>query len=509
MSDYDVIVIGAGIGGLTSASLLSKNGLKVLLLEQNSSAGGLCNTISKGDYRFDIGASLFWGFGHGEIFHYLFSEFNILNDLLERESIVRKIDPGLQVILPNHRVNVYSDRDRFYGDLKREFPSDLTNLVKLYRESDKTENEIFNLLNKRHGYSLKNRYQQDRSRLKSFYADMAIFLKRKKNILRSFDNWVNREEIERFIDLQLIYFTQKGLADISFSLLTTALGIPRRGIYGIRGGAGTLAGILEKQLTRYGGKLACNSFVEEIILKGGRACGVRVRTENSVNETCSGRSESIGAKWVIANTSLSNIGNNLIKKKRKKSQFLKIAKRTGCCLVPFSVLLGVDERVIPEQMGEHAIMLRDYELPPEGNNVISISLGPSWDETRTPQGKRCITATYFMPAGESAKIDWERERGNKTEEMISFLEQLLPFISGFIDCSYGITPDDYRRITLRSSGIAKAGNSRSNGYGFNRASFKTPVRRLFIVGDDAFPFFGVAHTAKSGVITAEEIIKKI
>ncbi|MBI3599618.1 MAG: NAD(P)/FAD-dependent oxidoreductase [Nitrospinae bacterium] len=500
MSDYDVIVIGAGIGGLTSASLLSKRGLKVLLLEQNSTAGGLCNTISKGGYHFDIGASLFWGFGHGEIFHYLFSEFNILNDLLERESVVRKIEPGLQVILPNHRVNVYSERERLYEDLKREFSSDLTNLVKLYQESDKTENEIFNLVNKRHGYSLKNHYRQDSNRLKMLYADIAIFLKRKKNILQSF-NWVNREEIERFIDLQLIYFARKGLADISFPLLTTALGIPRRGIYGIRGGAGTLSGILEKQLVRYGGKITCNSFVEEIILRNGRASGVKVRTENSVNE--------IGAKWIIADTSISNIGDNLIKKKRKKARFSKIAKKMGHGLVPFTVLLGVDERVIPEQMGEHAIMMRDYELPPEGDNVIFVSVSPSWDETRSPQGKRCITATYFIPADESANIDWEKERGNKTEEMINFLEQLLPFVSDFVDCSYSIAPDDYSRITLRSNGIARAGNCRSDIYGFNGLSLKTPVRRLFIVGGDAFPCSGAAHTAKSGVRVAEEILRKI
>jgi len=139
MADYDVIVIGSGIGGLTSASLLSKRGLKVLIVEQNSTAGGLCNSILKKGYAFDIAASLFWGFGHGEVFHWLFSEFNILNDLLERESVIRKIEPALQVILPNHRINIYSERNRFYEELKREFPSDMANLIKLYQESDRIE----------------------------------------------------------------------------------------------------------------------------------------------------------------------------------------------------------------------------------------------------------------------------------------------------------------------------------------------------------------------------------
>jgi len=162
MPDYDVIVIGSGIGGLTSASLLQKRGLRVLLLERNPTAGGLCNMISKNGYRFDTGTSLFWGFGDGEVFHWLFHEFNIQNILSETESLIRKIEPGLQIILPNHRVNVYSEREKFYDEIKREFPSDLANLMKFYQESDRIEGDIFNILGNRHPYSFKNHYQKNK-----------------------------------------------------------------------------------------------------------------------------------------------------------------------------------------------------------------------------------------------------------------------------------------------------------------------------------------------------------
>ncbi|MEK6590403.1 MAG: NAD(P)/FAD-dependent oxidoreductase [Nitrospinota bacterium] len=495
MPDYDVIVIGSGIGGLTSASLLSKNGLKVLMLEQNSVAGGLCNTTSKDGYSFDTIISMLWGFGYGEVFHWLFSELNIFNDLFERESVIRKIEPGLQVILPNHRVNIYSERERFYEEMKREFPSDITNLVKLYQESDGIEDKIFNQLNTRYSYSLKNNYQNDSKRLKRFCTAISIFLKRNNNIMQLVNNWDNASEIERFIDLQLIYFIHKKVTDIPLPLLSVILGIPRRGIYGIQGGIRTLVSIMEKQLLRYGGRIIYNSLIEEIIIRKDKACGVKVRFEDSVNE--------IESRWVIADTSLSNIGGNLIKKKRKKIQFSNFIKKIGDGLVPFSVLLGVDEKVIPELMGEYVVMMRDYESPPEGNNVIFISASPLWDETRAPLGKRSITATYFIPANISANINWEKERENKKEEMINFLEQLIPFISEFIDCAYSITPDDYQRLAQETQGIIRPLNSRF----FNRSSFKTPVRNLFIAGDNSFPCSCIAYTAKSGITVAERILK--
>lgn len=58
MSDYDVIVIGAGNGGLSAGAILSKQGRKVLVLEQSPRVGGCCSTFEKEGYHFDVGASI-------------------------------------------------------------------------------------------------------------------------------------------------------------------------------------------------------------------------------------------------------------------------------------------------------------------------------------------------------------------------------------------------------------------------------------------------------------------
>ncbi len=54
-SPYDALVIGSGIGGLTTAALLAESGKKVAVLEQHYTAGGYTHSYDRGDYDWDVG----------------------------------------------------------------------------------------------------------------------------------------------------------------------------------------------------------------------------------------------------------------------------------------------------------------------------------------------------------------------------------------------------------------------------------------------------------------------
>jgi all-trans-retinol 13,14-reductase len=53
--EYDAVVIGSGMGGLTTAALLSELGRKVCVLEQHYTAGGYTHSFNRGDYEWDVG----------------------------------------------------------------------------------------------------------------------------------------------------------------------------------------------------------------------------------------------------------------------------------------------------------------------------------------------------------------------------------------------------------------------------------------------------------------------
>ena len=56
--NYEVIIIGAGIGGITAGIFLSRKGYNVTIFEKNGAPGGRCGNIIKDGHRFDIGATL-------------------------------------------------------------------------------------------------------------------------------------------------------------------------------------------------------------------------------------------------------------------------------------------------------------------------------------------------------------------------------------------------------------------------------------------------------------------
>ena len=61
--NFDVIVIGSGIGGLVTASQLAAKGVQVLVLEKYIIPGGSGGSFKRKGYTFDVGASMIFGFG--------------------------------------------------------------------------------------------------------------------------------------------------------------------------------------------------------------------------------------------------------------------------------------------------------------------------------------------------------------------------------------------------------------------------------------------------------------
>ena len=89
-----VIVIGAGIGGLTAGALLAHRGYSVLILDQALVPGGCASTFKRQGFTFDVGATQVAGLEPGGIHHRIFSELEI--DL----PAATPCDPACAVYLP-------------------------------------------------------------------------------------------------------------------------------------------------------------------------------------------------------------------------------------------------------------------------------------------------------------------------------------------------------------------------------------------------------------------------
>ena len=62
-ASYDVVIIGAGMGGLTGAAWLTHLGMKVLVIEQNTQVGGCCSSYTREGFNFTPAACLLFRIG--------------------------------------------------------------------------------------------------------------------------------------------------------------------------------------------------------------------------------------------------------------------------------------------------------------------------------------------------------------------------------------------------------------------------------------------------------------
>jgi prolycopene isomerase len=99
MPDFNVVVIGAGNGGLTSALTLARNGVKVLLLEKHNIPGGCATSFIRGRFEFEVSLHQLSGVGSEQKpgpLRMLFGELGIVDklELVEMKSLFRVVIPG-------------------------------------------------------------------------------------------------------------------------------------------------------------------------------------------------------------------------------------------------------------------------------------------------------------------------------------------------------------------------------------------------------------------------------
>jgi all-trans-retinol 13,14-reductase len=97
---YDVIVIGAGIGGLTCAAFLAKEGLSVLVAEQHSKPGGYCTSFKRKGFTFDVGIDFIMGVESDGVLSRILEELGIKSkiEFIELSPLTRIIGADYNIL---------------------------------------------------------------------------------------------------------------------------------------------------------------------------------------------------------------------------------------------------------------------------------------------------------------------------------------------------------------------------------------------------------------------------
>lgn len=497
-----VVVIGAGIGGLTAAALLAHRGYQVLVLDQALVPGGCASTFKRRGFTFDVGATQVAGLEPGGIHHRIFSELEI--DLPE----ATPCDPACAVYLPGETqpISVWRDPDRWQAERQQQFPGSepfWQLMADLFRYSWAFQSRD-PVLPPRNLWDLGQVVQAVRPgtlfTLPHTFSTVGQVLRwyglggGSCGVARS----ANRR-LKTFLDLQLKLYSQVDAEDTALLYAATALGVSQepQGLYHLQGSMQVLSDRLVTSLERDGGKLLMRHTVEQIYTENGQAKAIAIRNQKT------GETWTEAADHIVANVTVQNLMQLLGTEAPQgyERRVEKLPPASGA----FVVYLGVDQSAIPADCPPHLQFLYDYDGPIGENNSLFVSVSHPGDG-RAPEGKATIIASSFTdPTLWWHCDDYEELKRQYTEEAIAHLSEFFDLTPETLIHVEAATPRTFAHFTGRDRGIVGGIGQRIPTFGPFGFANRTPVQNLWLVGDSTHPGEGTAGVSYSALTVVRQI----
>lgn len=504
MKNYDAVIIGSGMGGLTTASLLSRIGkLNVLVIEKHGKLGGFTHCFLKQNkFLFDAGI------------HYV-------GDMHEGSKVKKWMDfvtfgevewlkfPRIfqKFVYPSKTISVSSNQNDYINELINNFPEHEKSIKKYFKSVKKIAQ--FNQL-----FFFEKLLPQF---LKTIYKDI-IFRRQYQMAKMKTQDFLNQfqfsDQLKAVLDSQ---FGDYGLPSNESSVFIHALIVSHylQGAYFPKGGGRSISQAIKKNLEDRGSEFLLHHEVLQIKQENNQVIGVLVRDLKNNQDFF------VKSQYVISNVGAYNTYLKLLKD--QNFPFLNILKD----LKPASSFLDlyIGFKAFPKNLGftgENNWIFNNYdhqENMDQSHSLVDFevkmafmsmpSLLDEQCEYKTAQILVPIRHEHFELWKESSKKsrpdEYLKIKKSLEEKIILFLKNKYPDLVNLIEFYELGTPLTFTHYSSHPFGQIYSIPFRPDRIDYEFCQVQTPIKNLFLTGADVATL-GVAGALSSGVLSATKIL---
>jgi prolycopene isomerase len=496
---YDVIVVGAGLGGMTAASLLARRGLLVLMIDQQNKPGGACTSFKREDHVFDVGAAMLYGFGEKGFrpFRFLLNELEEPIDIVAHSTLARMTFEGQEIIF-------WPDIDRFLEELIQLFPQEEDGLKAFYADLYKmyenivVKNEIISPPSE----------LSPRQGLRQLLSDPLAILKMQKLLSTStldlLKKYFHSPEIINFFD-KLCSAYSYTTAEETPGVLAATMFIDNHigGVFFPAGGAQMLPNTIEKAFERDGGQTLYRHLVDEILIQDGEAYGVRLSDGVEIR-----------AERVIANTTVWNIYGKLVRSENIPLERLKWVESLIPTFPSMTLYMVLDRKDLPEGLYPWEIFIENRKVIDSSD--LTLYINSLVDTTLCPPDHLVVMAIapnmcqwphaddpgYHSP-------HYEAQKQREADRMLDQIELHIPGFRKHIRTLIIGTPTTIERYLLKNGGAVGGPKNQIGQEMLKRLHARSEWKHLYFCGDSTVMGTGAPATTVSGVGAANVILREL
>lgn len=462
--DCDVIIIGAGIGGLVCGCYLAKAGLKTLIVEKNPKVGGYCTSFTTKGFTFDSCVHSLGSCGKGMIINNILRELGIYN----RIEIMRA-NPSDVVVSPDFKFSFWNNMDETIQELKSLFPKEAGKINKFFSYLNNADGRLLTeLRNKTFKYILDNYFSD--SSLKSL---LSIFVLGNMGLSVS--------QISAFVAVK---FYKQFMIDGGY--------YPSKGMQ-------AFSDIFAIRFKEFGGVLLLSKMVKSIKININKeAEGVILENGNSIS-----------SKYVISDCDAMQTFISMVGEKTLGESRVNRLRTLMPSLSMFILYLGLKRNSLNlPGAGTNVWSLPNYDLESAYNTTIS---GAVYKLEHFLVRVMPDHKSIFMLVNAPFKDEtyWLVNKAKLMELFIHKLEQLIPNLSKYISFKNSATPAMLYKQTLNYKGAAYGWACVPSQFVVEDFSRITLIKNLYLTGHWSTLAQGVSGVAYLGRDTAGLIRNKI